>query len=86
MATAPDRAVILIETGVLNGPSTVAQRQRVLAAYATLLPAGATNAEIARVFVTDVRDFIINRIRKIEHDAAARNVDTQIKSDLVEQP
>jgi 3-methyladenine DNA glycosylase/8-oxoguanine DNA glycosylase len=68
MATNAARAQAILEA-LLNGPSTAAQRQRLVAAYGADLPAGSTAEQIAGAFVQSVRADILAKVR--DHEAGA---------------
>lgn len=64
------RAVTIFET-LLNRPATVAEKQRLLDAYALSAPTGATNADIAGIFLRMLRGYVIDQINHKEGQAAA---------------
>jgi hypothetical protein len=89
MATNVQRAQSILEA-LLNGPSTAAQRQRMLAAYGFGLAAGSTNEQIAAAFIAAMRNSVITTIRDYESAAAfdaARNAAfSQAMADFPQAP
>lgn len=90
MATITQRAQALIETVVLNGPSTAAQRQRLMNIYSAGLPEGYTVADVARVMVNDIRRYLLDKVKNSEAVAASYNAqtnfDANVNTDFPEQP
>lgn len=73
MPSATVNAIAILDA-VVGGPSTPAQRQRALAAYATGAE-GETTDDVAARMVSDVRALLLNRVRSVEAKAATRSIE-----------
>ena len=78
MPTATSNGIAIVDACV-NGTSSATQRQRVLSAFSTGMPAEATTEDRAAVFVREVRQFIVNRVKHEESQATTATVDTDFR-------
>lgn len=90
MPTYNQRAITIADAVVVNGTATQAQRDRLAAPFAAMLPSGATAAQISEQLVRSVRGYLLGVV--LEHEthagiSAVREAKTaQIPIDFAEAP
>lgn len=79
------RSITVFEA-LINRTATAIERQRLLDAFALLAPAGATNAEIAGVFLNLLRRTVLDQMNAKDRATVAAAAVTQNAVDFAETP
>lgn len=85
MATSVQNATTVVNA-LYNGTMPTALRDRIIAAYTQLAPAGATQAQIATIMLTDLMDRLKQQLKFAESKTLTASNNAQIETDLTPLP
>lgn len=73
---------VAIADALLNRAATASERQRLLAAFSSVVDQPATNAQAARAMVSVIQNFVVEFVRSYEGKVAS----AAVKNDFAETP